>query len=103
LLALSTFIRSTVDALHGGVGFQNCQLELSELLKLKPFVATAVHRLQLSSSTDRPVHVTFIYGGLKSKKFRDKPLRDQEENICLEVCCVSQEQLQCMNPSGEYF
>lgn len=30
-------------------------------------------------------------------------LGEQEENICLEVCWVSQEQLQCMNPSGEHF
>jgi hypothetical protein len=54
------------------MGFQNCQLELSELLKLKPFMAMAMHRLQLSSPTDIPVHVTFIYGDLRSKKFRDK-------------------------------
>jgi hypothetical protein len=78
LLALNIFIKSIVDALHRGMGFQRCHLELSKLLKLKPFMAMAVHILQLSSPTDRPVHVTFIYGDLRSKKFRDKLL------ICLE-------------------
>jgi hypothetical protein len=33
----------------------------------------AVHRLQLGSPTDRPVHVIFIYGNLRSKRFKDKP------------------------------